>query len=85
MAELAESERRKRTSPGGIIPLGRRGGGGQAGPQEHGTLLLQHRRAQPRTQLPPPYQVPSVGNRPDRLHGGDEGGIGGGFPRRKPA
>lgn len=80
MAELAESERMKRTSPGGITTLGRRGGGGQARPEED-SLLLQRRRAELRTQLPPPNQIPTFREGPHGLHR-DEGGTASDVPRR---
>lgn len=79
MAELAGSERMKRTSPGGITTLGGRGGGGKARPEEDG-LLFQSRRAELRTQLPPPNQIPAVGEGPHGLHC-DEGGTANGLPR----
>ena len=80
MAEFAESERMKRTSPGGITALGRRGGGGEAWPEEDG-LLLQRRRAELWAQLPPPNQVPAVRHGAHGLHG-DEGGAGADLPRQ---
>lgn len=80
MAELAESERMKRTSPGGITTLGRRGGGSQARPEEDG-LLLERRRAELRTQLPTPNQIPAITEGPHGLHC-DEGGSTSGLPRR---
>lgn len=70
----------KRTSPGGIASLSRRGGGGEAWLKED-SIFLQRRRAQLRTELPSPDEVPAVGDGPDRFHG-EEVSICDGIPRQ---
>lgn len=64
-ADTGESERRKRTSPGGIVSLGRRGSGSEARPEN---LPLQRRglEQQRGAELPPPYEVPALAHGADR-------------------
>ena len=64
------SERRKRTSPGGIAPFGGRRRGGHSRP-ENLTLSGGHAddwsalQDQSWPELPPPYEVPAVSDSPD--------------------
>lgn len=68
--EFTESERIKRTSPGGIVSFC----SGETRTEEWNTFL-KHWGAKLRTKLSSPYEVPAIGDWSDRFHG-EEGSIG---------
>lgn len=71
-----ESERRKRTSPGGIAPFGGRRRGGLSRPEN---LTFPGSHADDRSaledqswpELPPPYEVPALSDSPYRSGGSE--------------